>query len=311
MSGTVLDVNSALCPTRQIVAQGSDTTCAIVSGSSSAYAGGAMGNAMTTYSQGMRVLTQVDVTTSGGAITLDCGAGAKPVYQNDGASTPTTSQWASGAQVLISYDGTLNSGTGGWRILSAGVAAATQTTDHELTRYYTASGAQGGNGAVMASSFYAGNSGCCYPAPIFGGSPSMLEAISLRASGSPDFLQWQGKIPDAGWTGAINVRVFWTISPNNNGSGTGSHAYQVACGLPNLVSGPSFSTAANVAFNMTFSGGATGNYQTGQIDTPTPTVPTCHAGDIVYIRMTRTVTGTATDSSMVAYFDVGFPRLVQ
>lgn len=120
VSGSTLDVNTALCPTRQMAAEALDTTCIINSGSSSAYLGATLGNAITAYAQGMRLLTQVDVTTAGGTITLDCGAGAKPLYGNDGVSNPNPSQWQAGVQVLVSYDGTLNSGAGGWRILSGG-----------------------------------------------------------------------------------------------------------------------------------------------------------------------------------------------
>jgi hypothetical protein len=84
------------------------------------------GNALTAYADGMLVRAEVDTTTAGSAITLNCGAGAKPVYQYDGVSNPTAAQWASGQQVLVTYGGALNAAAGGWRILSSsGSSAAT------------------------------------------------------------------------------------------------------------------------------------------------------------------------------------------
>lgn len=118
INGTTLGVNTTIMASRTTVANGLDTTCTILSGSSSSYAGSAVGNPITAYASGMRLLVKLDVTTGGGAITLDCGAGAKPVFQNDGLSMPTAGQWAATDQVLVSYDGTLNNGAGGWRILS-------------------------------------------------------------------------------------------------------------------------------------------------------------------------------------------------
>jgi hypothetical protein len=115
--GSTLYVNTANIPTINRVAQAQDTTCVVVSGSSSAYVGGTRGNALTAYADGMRIIAEIDVTSSGGAITLDCGAGAKPVYQNDGVSAPTPAQWSAGAQKFLVYSGSLNAGAGAWRIL--------------------------------------------------------------------------------------------------------------------------------------------------------------------------------------------------
>lgn len=118
--GTTFSVNTAAVATRVTAAQGIDSTCAIGSGSSSTYVGTMRGNALTTYADGMRIIAEVDTTSAGNAITLDCGAGAKAVYQYDGVSNPSGSQWASGGQVLLAYSGALNGGAGAWRILSGG-----------------------------------------------------------------------------------------------------------------------------------------------------------------------------------------------
>ena len=120
LTGTTFSANTAVMASRVTAAQGIDTTCVMNSSSSSAYTGAMRGNALTTYADGMLVTADVNMTTAGGAITLDCGGGAKNVYQNDGAGNPLTTQWAAGAQVLLVYGAALNSGAGGWRILSGG-----------------------------------------------------------------------------------------------------------------------------------------------------------------------------------------------
>ncbi len=121
--GNTLSVNTAAIASRLTSAQAIDTTCAITSGSSSTYTGAVRGNALITYTDGMRLLAEIDTTTGGGPITMDCGAGPMSVYQNDGVSNPTTTQWAGGMQVLVSYDASLASAAGGWRILSGGASA--------------------------------------------------------------------------------------------------------------------------------------------------------------------------------------------
>ena len=131
LTGTTFSANTAALASRVTSAQATDTTCAITSGSLTAYVGSMRGNAYTTgYADGMRVLAEVDTTSGGGAITLDCGSGPKSVYQNDGATNPTTAQWAGGQQVFLAYDGALNSSAGGWRILSGegGGGASVQAT---------------------------------------------------------------------------------------------------------------------------------------------------------------------------------------
>ena len=118
--GTTFAANTAILASRVTAAQALDTTCAINSGSSNTYAGAMRGNVLATYADGMRIAAEVDTTSNGAAITLDCGAGPKTVYQYDGVSNPLNSQWPAGGQVLLVYGGALNSGAGGWRILSGG-----------------------------------------------------------------------------------------------------------------------------------------------------------------------------------------------
>ena len=111
-----LAVDTSAIATRQGVVMAGDTTCVVQSGSPTAYVGAMRGNALTTYEDGMRIVAEVDVTTSGGEITLDCGAGPLPVYQGDGVSNPTVAQWSAGSQHFLAESGALNFGAGGWRI---------------------------------------------------------------------------------------------------------------------------------------------------------------------------------------------------
>ena len=246
-----------------------------------------LGNAYTSgYAEGMRILVDVDTTSNGGAITLDCGSGAKPVYQNDGASNPTAAQWAAGAQVEIAYGSALNSGAGGWRMLIGGASSGQDTT---MRRYYVASGFEGGGTLYVAQGFQ--TSTAAYgagPLTLFTPASGMFGA--LLTNGGSDWLQWLGTIP-AGFSGSIGLSVFWDNYGNAVGTGTISHNYQVACFTPGtsmLNSAYTFSTAVTVS--QTYSGS---QYYLGKIDTPRLNVPTCNAGDTVIIRMTRNSGSTA------------------
>lgn len=93
---------------------GIDRTCVINSGNNQNYVGSSMGNAITTYAENMMLIARVDVPTDGGSITLDCGAGPVPVYQSDSITPPTTFQWYTDAQPIITYF--TSNGIGAWRV---------------------------------------------------------------------------------------------------------------------------------------------------------------------------------------------------
>ena len=138
------------------------------------------------------------------------------------------------------------------------------------------------------------------------GSSSQLWTLSI-ATGS--FIQWFGAIPTAGWTGAVKIKSLWT--PSGGTGGTGSHDYQLACTTPgtsNQTSAFSFGATVNKTFSF-----SSGPNNVGQLDSVTLNLPSggCNAGDIAVIRMSRNVTGSDSDPSYVAYFDVSMPRVVQ
>lgn len=112
-----LAVNTAIIASRLTASQGIDTFCQVRSGSATAYVGAMLGNRASIYAEGMRVLVDVDVSSSGGAITLDCGAGPVPVYENDGATVPIAAHWQANSQKFVVYTQKINAPLGIWRIL--------------------------------------------------------------------------------------------------------------------------------------------------------------------------------------------------
>lgn len=131
--GATLAVDTSVQCTRLTCSSGVDTYCS-ASLSGSAYTGAMSGNPLTVNTTGMRVLVIPGTTTPTGAITLDCGSGTgKKVFANDGTSNPTAAQWTGGAQILVSYDGTLNSSAGGWRILTGSSGATVPSVTNLLS----------------------------------------------------------------------------------------------------------------------------------------------------------------------------------
>jgi len=83
----------------------------------------------------------------------------------------------------------------------------------------------------------------------------------------------------------------------------GTNTYSLAClapGTSNLNTGPSFSSGQAISFNFTGT-----NYQVGQLDVPsTWTIPSCSAGNILYVKMAQTTHTSGTDPLVVLYFDL-------
>jgi hypothetical protein len=213
-----------------------------------------------------------------------------------------------GAQVLVTYGGALNYGGGAWRILS-GSGGSTTVTDNGHVRHYTL-GTAIGNYQWITGGFITNTPGSPPGgSPAYTGSTNIV-GVNLSPSSPGQFIEWQDSIPIDGWTGVIKLRVFWTLANFTSGSGTGAHTYDVACftpGTSNMIGSLSYSTAVPVNFNF----GTSFTTASGQIDAPTLNLPTCNPGDMVFLRMTRVNSGTATDRGIVIWFDVSLPRVVQ
>ena len=180
LTGTTFSANTAVLASRVTNAQAVDTTCVVpTGGSSSAYSGAMLGNAYTSgYAEGMRVLVEIPTTSSGGAITLDCGSGAKSVFQQDGVSNPTAAQWVAGQQMLLAYGGALNSGGGAWRMLNA-LVTNTSTAD-SLSGTPTLCSSGHAPTGILAN----GNATGCQVIPSGGGSSAITSTLVLPMSGT-------------------------------------------------------------------------------------------------------------------------------
>ena len=141
LTGSTYGVNQGVMESRQLYQQGNDTSCLVASVSgtpTSAYVGAiiSLGIPLTLYQDGMRVLiTGILSETGTGAVTIDCGGGAKAVYAIDGVSNPSSTQWFNGGQALVSYNTGLNSGAGGWRILSGGSGGSSTAVNYPWMPY--------------------------------------------------------------------------------------------------------------------------------------------------------------------------------
>jgi len=111
--------NSSVFATRELVRSGLDNYCTSTSANSTTYTCVEQAP-LKVYSEGMRLLWAPDVSCAGGVpITLNVdGIGARRVLQNNGNADPLPSQCAARSQVLLAYSGALNSGAGGWRMMS-------------------------------------------------------------------------------------------------------------------------------------------------------------------------------------------------
>ena len=299
ITATTLGVNTATMASRATVVNGSDTTCLVLSGSSSVYAGATLGNPITAHASGMRILAKLDVTTSGGPITLDCGAGAKPVFQNDGASNPTNTQWSAGNQVLLAYDSTLNTSQGAWRILS-GVAAAssggsTKTNPNEL--WYPTAVNMGGCETINWT----------IPSSYVHGIPG--STVCVTRIGNSDKLELTLEIPQ-NWTGTLSISALLSLYVGDSGEGYFATNYKVACftAPSNIFSGAaSLNTPTQISHTFT----GTQAY-TGVVDTVTPNLAGCSAStatikNYMIIHIDRDPSSTSPDGTDMAGAFISLP----
>jgi hypothetical protein len=136
------EVQNGYLATRTEVQNGSSSYCASLSANTSVYTC-QIPYTLGAYADGMRLVWKPDMDCLGGAtITLDVDSnGAKPVFQYDGASNPASVQCGAGQQILLVYGAALNSGTGGWRILSGSVPPIRRRLDFTF----------GGQGVALTS----------------------------------------------------------------------------------------------------------------------------------------------------------------
>jgi hypothetical protein len=118
--------DTTVLATRPTVQGGTDSTCAPVSASPTAYTC-VLPTPLTAYTSGMRMVLKPDVNCTAGTITLaiDGLSPARKLFAQDGSTNLTAAQCATTTQPLMIYDGTLDSGTGAWRVMTGG----SSTTD--------------------------------------------------------------------------------------------------------------------------------------------------------------------------------------
>jgi hypothetical protein len=260
---------------------GIDNTCLVTSSSSSAYVCAAVGNPITAYPQSMRILvTGITPVTGGGAITLDAGNGAKPVYQNDGTSNPTTAQWAAGEDVWLTYNSNLGA-SGGWRILSGASGGSAAPTN-----WYPVTSANSNGGGVQASGWYS-TSGA------FGAFANKMVYAKFDR-GSSEYAQIALPIPSS-TTGAFSLS-FLMAWDNFSFTSTASIDYQC------YVAGTTYLGGAFVPTNLgTFSHAVVlADYEYGL----TYTISGTHAcaggpGNMLLIRFSDTTTGDNTKNLLL------------
>jgi hypothetical protein len=252
----------------------------------------------------MRLLVSgITPVTGGGAITLDAGNGAKPVFQNDGTSNPTTTQWASGEDVWLTYNSTLGS-SGGWRILSAGGGAGgTKTSPNEV--WYPSGITLNSNGS---NTCYAGANGW-YSTTGYQFSESNRCLIRM---GAGNYATLTVPIPQ-NWTGAVSVGALVSLD-GDNGSGAGLFVtdYSVSCnagGGFNFFAGTAMSYNTATQTSHTLAGGA---YAVGILDVVSPVVTGCAAStpsakNFMTIQIARDASTTATDGTLFLGATVSLP----
>lgn len=110
--------------TRDQVQSGTDDYCSPASASSTVYAC-THAHPLTVYTAGMVQIMRFDVGGSGGSITVNMDSlGAKKIFGPDGTTALTTTQSAAGVQGLMIYDGSLDSGNGGWKFQTGGTSTS-------------------------------------------------------------------------------------------------------------------------------------------------------------------------------------------
>ena len=273
--GGTLDVDLTKVASRPVAAGQPDSTCTVTSGSSSAYVG-AMGSTLASYTDGMSVRVKIDTTTSGGAITLNCGPGAVNVYANGattGAQTnPTTAQWAAGTVQTVVYQGAipgfvLQSGAGGG---SSG-GAVTTTMNLPIAGY---NGGGAGCTPVWETSLASAGGGC--------GHVGNVPVISLATNTSGTYSATAQVLLPSNWDSstALNVIVSWI------GGGNDVKTFSVSAALScpttlSVYSAPTFNTAVP---NTGLTNTATWN---GSITYSALTKTGCTAGSVALLRITR------------------------
>lgn len=189
---------------------------------------------------------------------------------------------------------------------SCGTSSSAGTvTDSGYTRYWTASSVPN-----LGAGVYIGPGWISDGTVTNAGYTGSVMGLGIVPATGAHYLIIGIPVP-TGWNGAVSVRSFFQLQNNASGTGTGTHHYSLSCFVPGTtVYNPSafiYSTVSDAAFNV-----ATGNI--GAADVPTfagGQIPSCSAGQTLYLRVIRDAGGTAADPSIFFYADISLPHTVQ
>jgi hypothetical protein len=125
------NVDTSYLLTRSQFQAGNDVALSCTSGNATAYTCAPVGNALPAYTDQQRLGWKPDVSC-GAAPTINVSfLGAVPVYRSDGTAIQAGDCQA-GAQVTIWYDGTANSGAGGFKLTNSKSFANPLTTEGDV-----------------------------------------------------------------------------------------------------------------------------------------------------------------------------------
>jgi hypothetical protein len=274
--------DSSLYATRVNMQNGGDTYCVPTSGNPTVYTC-SLPAPLTTYADGMRILWKPDVTCTGGVTTTLAvdGNPAQSIYQNDGVSNPLASQCAASTQVLLAYSGALNSGTGGWRIISgssgstSGSSAVTSTMDLPMGGFnVNAAGVYPGWAIDHAgTSFFADGD---------------VPTITLASTGSA-FAARPLRLP-SNWDPTTPLNVMVTLAGFGSGGNISVNASFACLGVG--------STASTNYGSAVSSSGLTSTATFGNLTLPNVSPNGCTPGQMAVLKIARdnTVSGNSTDA---------------
>lgn len=134
----------------------------------------------------------------------------------------------------------------------------------------------------------------------------VADGAVLRA-GQNDYVQFQVTVP-ASWSGGLEVAVFHQLQTAVSGTGTLQLNYATACVHPattSLATGLVLNTATSVT-----PGYVGGDSSIGKVDLVSPATGDCIAGDIMYVRVSRPLSGTATDAILILGMRISLPYAI-
>lgn len=239
-----------------------------------------------------------DCTSSAGTVALNCtqvrlGGTAHGVVIGEAGSPVAVTAAGTAGQVLTS-----NGPSADPTFQAAGGAV----TDSSYFRYWAGSSAPN-----------LGN----FPAPwltdssalAISGNGMPFTGFRIAKAGGAHYAYMGVRVP-TGWTGAVNLKSFYSLQFSSTGTGTGTHDYALSCQTPGTFDwSGSITWASTVAVNFNIT-----THSLGATDAPAfsgASLPSCSAGDIMLLRIIRESGGTAADDTNLMYFDISLPHTVQ